>query len=156
MLNIRQYTVIKHSLLFSRPFCPNCVPGWVKHLAQGRLLNSGHGDSNREPFHGGVKQPPLHHTATATATTTTTAKCHYSPAWVMQAVGEYFRRLVGAVKVRVVPWYSVGGRTAVCVHVHPQHRAREVTALRQTEEQKNVEDIRKSVEPTSNEIRRCK
>jgi hypothetical protein len=54
----------------------------------------------------------------------------------MQAVGEYFRRLVGAVEVRVVPRYCVRRRTAVCVHIHPQNRPGEITAFKQTQKKK--------------------
>ena len=60
----------------------------------------------------------------------------------MQAVGKDFRRLVGAVEVRVVPRYGVRGRTAVRVHVHPQNGPGEITAFKQTEEDETRPDTR--------------
>lgn len=48
-------------------------------------------------------------------------------------MGEDFRWLVGAVEVRVVLWYGIGGCAAVCVHIYPQDRPCEITAFKHTD-----------------------
>lgn len=43
-------------------------------------------------------------------------------------MGEDFWRLVGAVKIGVVPGYGIGHVTLVRIDIHPQNRSGEVTA----------------------------
>ena len=47
-------------------------------------------------------------------------------------MSKYFRWLVGAVEVRVVPRYGVRGCAAVCVHIYPQEGPCEITAFKNT------------------------
>lgn len=49
-------------------------------------------------------------------------------------MGKDFGRLVGAVEVRVVLRYGIGGRAAVRVHVHPEHGPCEITAFTRRDE----------------------
>lgn len=45
----------------------------------------------------------------------------------MEAVGEHFRGLIGAVEVRVAPWYGVRHVAHIRIHVQPEHRTCEIT-----------------------------
>lgn len=50
----------------------------------------------------------------------------FSPAWIMQAVGEHFWGLVGAVEVRVAPGNGIRRVAHVSIHVQPEHGTCEV------------------------------
>lgn len=54
-------------------------------------------------------------------------KATSSPAWIVESMSKNFRRLIGAVKMWVGPWYGIRHVAEISVYIQAQYRTCKIT-----------------------------